>query len=127
MPLATKIFGSAHVCHRLKLSFMWSLILSRLLFNAHVVVPTAKYSKMLNTVYMRVLRRISDDCSFGDKTVRDIDVRRKLQAPSIDCLLMRGRLRYLARIVKATPHALMALLFATPKGKQMPWCSLIID
>ena len=40
---------------------------------------------------------------------------------------MRGRLRYLARIVQATPHALMALLFATPKGKQMPGRSLIIE
>ena len=106
---------------------MWGLVLSRLLFNAHVVVPTAKYSKTLNSVYMRVLRRISDDCSFGEKTIRDIDVRKKLQAPSIDCLLMRGRLRYLARIVKATPRALLALLFAAPKGKQMPWYSPIIE
>ena len=46
---------------------------------------------MFYTVYMRVLRRISDDCSLGEKTSRDIDVRKKLRAPSIDSLLMRGR------------------------------------
>ena len=36
-----------------------SLILSRLLYNAHVVVPTRRFLVVLNGVYMRALRRVA--------------------------------------------------------------------
>ena len=77
VPLAAKIFGSPRICEPLKMSFLWSLVLSRLLFNAHVVVPTAKYMKVLNVVYMRVLRRICNECRYGEKKIRDVEVRKK--------------------------------------------------
>ena len=99
VPLAVNIFRSPRICELPKMSFLRSLVLSRLLFNAHVVVPTAKYIKVLNAVYMRVLRRTCNECRYGEKKIWDIEVRKKLLAPSMDCLLMRGRLRYLARIV----------------------------
>eukprot|EP00973_Karenia_brevis_P002289 307810-Karenia_brevis.AAC.1 len=127
MPLAIKIFGSPHVCDWLKQSSLWSLILSRLLSNSHIVAPTARYTKLLNTVYMRVLRRMCNHCRYGTKTIKDIDVRRKLSAPSIDCLLMRGRLRYLARIVRLRPQALMSLLFSKPGNKRLAWSKLIVE
>lgn len=127
VPLAAKIFGSPRICEPLKMSFLWSLVLSRLLFNAHVVGPTAKYMKVLNVVYMRVLRRICNECRYGEKTIRDIEVRKKLLAPSMDCLLMRGRLRYLSRIVKGSPKALLCLLFSTPGNKKLPWTLRIVE
>eukprot|EP00973_Karenia_brevis_P055081 7657822-Karenia_brevis.AAC.1 len=81
VPLATRIFGSPKIDNAMKLSFLSSLVVSRLLLNAHVVVPTARFLKILNSVYMRVLRRISNNCKSGEKTIRDIDVRKMLHAP----------------------------------------------
>jgi len=39
-PLALRVFGTAAIELGLKLSFLWSLVQSRLVFNQHVVVPS---------------------------------------------------------------------------------------
>ena len=127
VPLALRVFGSEKVYFELKLTFLWALVLSRLLFNVHIVVPTARYVKVLNAVYMRVLRRMAGCCNYGEKTISDIAVRKKLQLPSLDCLLVRARLRYLGRILRRKPPALLALLGSRPKDRQLPWSSLIAD
>eukprot|EP00973_Karenia_brevis_P031278 4317486-Karenia_brevis.AAC.1 len=82
--------------------------------------------KILNGVYMRALRRICNECRYG-KSRHDIDIRKLLKAPSIDCLLMRSRLRYLARLVKTKPLALLSILRSKPRGKQLSWAKLVVD
>ncbi|CAK0834692.1 unnamed protein product, partial [Prorocentrum cordatum] len=51
-PIACKVFGSCVIERDMKFRFMQSLILSRLLYNAHVVVPTRRFLIVLNGVYM---------------------------------------------------------------------------
>jgi len=94
-----------------------SLVGSRLMFNAHIVVPSAKYIRTLNPVYMRVLRRICDNCRFGHSE-NDLLVRQSADVPSVDCLLLRARLKYLARVCRHKLDTLRALLAAEPKGEQ---------
>lgn len=109
-----------------KESLFASLVLSRLLFNAHIVVPTLPYLKILNAVYMRVVRRTANRCRF-EKTQSDLQVRVMLKLPSIECVLMRARLRYLKRVLKTAPRALVAILQLKHKTKQMKWVALIIE
>jgi DNA-directed RNA polymerase subunit RPC12/RpoP len=124
MPIALKVFGSTLIFEELKLRFCASLILSRLLFNAHVVVPTARYLKIIGEVYMRVLRRVADECKF-QKCLSDAGVRAKLKAASIECLLMKARLRYLGHILRSRPQALLAMLAVRVKGQALAWTKLI--
>ena len=126
-PLAVKVFGSPEMPAGMKLWFMQSLVLSRLLFNAHVVVPSAAYLTCLNAVYMRVLRRITGDMRFSEDTVSDIEVRNKLGMPSIDCVLQQNRLKYLRRILINQPRVLIAVLHHRPNGKILPWVQLILN
>ena len=53
-PLATKVVGAAGIDLQLKLSLLHSLVMSRLTFNLHVLVPTVRFLSVLNDVYMRV-------------------------------------------------------------------------
>eukprot|EP00969_Alexandrium_andersonii_P243361 10750391-Alexandrium_andersonii.AAC.1 len=46
--------------------------------------------------------------------------------PSIDCLLARARMAYLARLVWHRPPALLAILRARPRGRRSPWLDIII-
>ena len=124
-PLATRVFGSTVVCNTTKFSLLRSLVHSRLLFNAHVRTPDMRWLRVLNATYMRGLRRISGDCRF-EHTIPDVEVRRKLQMPSFDCVLVRKRFAYLARVVRCGPTVLTALLAARPRGHIMPWTSVII-
>ena len=44
-----------------------------------------------------------------------------LSQPSLDCLVQRNRLQYLARLVANKPRAVLAILQATPHKQQLPW------
>jgi hypothetical protein len=77
-PIAYKVFGSPKFENRLKFRFLQSLILSRLLFNAHIIVPTVAYIRTLNGSYMRVLRRISGYMRYGEPTDADFSIRQNL-------------------------------------------------
>ena len=83
---------------------------------------------MINTSYMRLLRKISKkhNCAGGDK-VSDQSVRDYLTLPSIDCLVRKRRLRYAARLCISAPSALTALLQSLPNGKHMPWALLLLN
>ena len=110
-PLAAVIFGSPDVGDWLKFAFMNSLCLSRLFFNVHVLVLEPKAMAALNSVYMRILRRIGGAMRFSDVNEEtDLMVRRRLRQPSLDCLLLRKRLLYLRRLLLNRPLALLALL-----------------
>ena len=45
----------------------------------------------------------------------------------MDCVLMRARLTYLARMLRAQPPALLALLRQRPRGSRSRWLRLISD
>jgi hypothetical protein len=121
-PIAAKIFGSSKVGVALKFIFLSSLVLSRLLFNIHTLVVSVSGLKRLNSPYMRVLRRIYGQPRFDDScTDTDVEIRRSLSRPSIDCLVVRQRLRYLPRLLLRRPRALIAMLQATFKDDKLPW------
>ena len=70
---------------------------------------------------MRMLRRIAGEMRFDNTVVSDLEVRTRLQQPSIDCILIRKRLRYVARIVKAMPQSLVAFLTVARADRALPW------
>ena len=88
-PLATQIFGSVHVPRHFEMSFVYSLIYSRLLFNAHVWKINPKMISKLNTVRTRVLRTVCGEMRFSatSSSLSDREVRGELGDLSIDCLI----------------------------------------
>jgi len=123
-PLATKIFGSPAVAVPLRLSFVWSLVLSRLLYACHIFVPSVRYLRELSCVYMRAIRRVFSCPRFGPSET-DLEVRRRAKIPSVDCLLCRARLRFLGRILRRQPPQVVAFLSVRHQGKPLPWVTLI--
>ena len=110
-PLASKVFGSKYVGEWLKIHFMTSLVVSRLLHNTRLWIPEPKSMRKLNAVYMRVLPRIADCCRFdGSGGANDLQVREKLGQPSIDCLLAKARLCYFGRRIQNRHKTLWAIL-----------------
>lgn len=113
----------------LKFAFMSSLVLTTTLFNAHVRVLDGRALAVLNGVYMRVLRRIVSQVRFDSSVVSDLEVRRLAGWPSLDCLIQRTRLRYLARLTRGGHRPLLALLGACDKQGRLllPWARLLRD
>ena len=103
VPSTSKIFGSREVSQWLKLHFTVSLILKRLLYNTQtwVVCTFVVALREINGVYMRVLRMIAGESRFQRCEHTDVKIRTRLSQPSIDCLLMRRRLLFAGRIVRA--------------------------
>eukprot|EP00972_Heterocapsa_arctica_P070356 10392536-Heterocapsa_arctica.AAC.1 len=67
------------------MSFVRSIILSRLTFNAHVRLLQPRELCVLNNPYMRALRRIARELRHDITTASsDLVVRKMLNAPSID-------------------------------------------
>ena len=109
------VFESDACCAWLKLQLSNASRNSRLLNCAIVVCPTASYIRRLQSVYMRVLRRVCRTCH------TDTEIRELMSQPSVDCLLMRASMRHVRRLVVRAPPALCALLGARPRGKLMFW------
>ena len=55
------------------------------------------------------------------------EIRELLSQPSVDCLLMRARMRYVRRLVIHVTLVLCALLRARHRGKFMPWTALVVQ
>jgi len=125
-PIAYKVFGSPKLGDWLKLHLMKSLVLSKMLYCIHTLTMTSKGICKLNTVYMRVLRRITGTMRFSkDCELSDLEVRRLSSQPSIDCLLVRGRLRYLKRMCRHSNQALYIITCMRRKGVPIPWVAQI--
>ena len=103
-----------------------TVVLSRLVFNLHVVVPSRRFLIILNDVYLRCHRRMRDVCRTGDDCETDLAFRERTGTPSIDCLLCRARLRYLGRMTRAQPPALVALLRQRVAGRRPAWIELVV-
>ena len=125
-PLATKIFGSPKVPVPPRMSFVWSLVLSRLLYASHIFAPSVRYLRELSNVYMRVIRRVFNCPRLGPSET-DLEVRVCTKVPSIDCLLCRARLRFLGRILRRQPPQVVAFLSVRFKGKPLPWVTLVLE
>lgn len=126
VPIANKVFSSQLIGLHLELLFMHSLVLSRLFFNVHVLVPSTRYIRILNGTYMRVVRRIAGCSRFHADVESDLIVRNALGVVAVDCLIQQARLRYLRRILVNKPIALQAVLSATHSNRRLPWVDLII-
>ena len=121
-PIAKKIFGAPNIHISIKLGFAFSLVFSRLFFNVATWTMTPTALAKLNTVYMRVLRRIAGAVGEGGKpTMSDRCVRERCCLPSIDCLVFKRRLLYYSRLARHAPPLVWALLQSRPKGKMLPY------
>ena len=89
-----------------------SLVESRNSFSMHIAPPSFNALRIVASVYNRSLRRIAGTPRFerDEHALSDLEVRRTLKVPSYDCILMRGRLRYVGRIVRTRPTTLMVML-----------------
>ena len=126
-PLAFKIFSSALVPLLHKFAFNRTLVLSRLLFGVHLTRPQPRALRKLNGVYMRVLRRIAGDSRYStDVKWTDLQVRQKLDQPSIDCLIARSRLLLWGRLVRNQPRHVLALLHVRVGQRQLPWVEQLL-
>ena len=70
-PIAVRVFGARSVSIQVKLMFFESLVCSRLFYNTELYVFTCSSSinalRKLNSVYMRVVRRIAGEMRHGQK------------------------------------------------------------
>jgi hypothetical protein len=127
-PLAGKLFGASAVPTALKMAFLRSLVLSRLLYNIHTLTMTPKAMARLNIPYMKALRAIAAERRFDATCAKsDLDVRRQLGAPSIDFLLLRRRMGYYCRLAAGRPTLLWALLQSRPRGHPLPYVVQVHD
>ena len=106
----------------------WSLVMPRLFYNVHIWSSfQGKPRKILNAVYMRVLRRIAGDPRYQRFSWTDSQVRSLWHVPSIDTYLRRWRLVYLSRLAAVDFNALHATLKLRGKlGEILSWTVMIV-
>ena len=128
-PLAKRMLGSKSVGLKRRVTIGWTLVISRLTFNVHVWSKFAgKPRAILNSLYMRVWRRIIGDPKFRKTRWSDQQVRMVLDVPSLDCYIRKRRLKYLARLTQAQFDSLHAVLQSKGNlGENMPWVDLLIN
>ena len=77
---------------------------------------------------MRVWRRIVGKPRYKRVSMSDVDVRSRLCIPSLDCLMRKKRLKYLARLAVSDVWPLRASLqLRGPNGELPPWVKLICE
>ena len=103
-------------------------MITRLTYNVHTWSKFAgKPRTILDSMYMRLWRRIIGDPKLHKTKMSDKQVRVALDVPSIDCCIRRRRL-YFARLARAQCDALCALLQNRGKhGENMPWVEVVIN
>ena len=129
-PLSSKIFGSCRIHRDIRMRLFSCLVISRLLYNVHVwsVLPRSAYEK-LNAVYMKGLRRIAGMMRFKSTGHGyNEQVRRELDAPSLQCLIVRRRLLLLSSLSQFAPPLFSTLLAArdSTHTQCLPWVRLVM-
>ena len=120
--LVSFVFSASVIPTAVKLCFLNSLVMSRLLFNVHTWVARPAELAALNAVYARALRRIAGLMRYDAKCdSSDLVVRRLLGVCSIDSLLLQCRLKYIGRLARTRPAPLWALLQAGREGGSNDW------
>ncbi|CAK0870212.1 unnamed protein product, partial [Prorocentrum cordatum] len=126
-PIAAKVFSSVVIGNAVKLHLLHSLVVSTLPCNVAIWTMSTAAPTQIHGPYMRALRRIADDVKAGHAPAfSDLAVRRRPQAPSIDCLVLRKRLRYYHRVVTHQPSAAWAFMQARPRGRPLPHVAQLI-
>ena len=105
-------FRVGYIPTSLKLSLYMSMVESHNSFAMHIAPPSFNAFRIVASVYNRALHRIAGAPRFerDEHALSDLDIRRTLKVPSYDCIMMRGRLRYMGRIIRTRPTTLMAML-----------------
>ena len=129
VPLAGKVFASRAISLSLRIALAWSLVMTRLLYNVQNWSKfDGKPRHVLNTAYNRVWRAIAFCPRYAAGGQTDVEVRRLLGVPSIDCVARSHRLRYLARLSDVSFPALNVLLQQrVSSGARLPWVKLILS
>ena len=122
-----RVLGSRSLSYNKRMHQNWYFVISRLTFIVHVWSTfTGQPRKILNRTYMRTWRRIAGDPRHSRTTWTDCQVRIRLNVPSLDCLIRKRRLVYLARLAGAKFDALHAALQCRDKSNNpLPWIRLI--
>jgi len=123
-PLSKKVSGCISIDRKVRLALFMNLVVSRLTYNVHVWsdLSAAAY-RILNSTYMRGLRRIAATCRFSDAPNQptDSDTRRLLGVPSLQCVIIQRRLMLASSIATHGPRPLQAILSARVNGQEGPW------
>lgn len=111
-PLSIRIFGATYLPVELRLQLLSVLVFSRLLFNIHIFDLSVNALRIIGNMYNRAMRRVAGVPRFCRESgaPSDLAVRLSLRVPSIDCVVMRCRLRYVGRVVRRNPATVTALL-----------------
>ena len=122
-----RILGNNCISTKRRVALGWTLVVSTLLYNVHIWSSfNGKPRNILNQMYMRLWRRVAGDPRFGRTTWSDVEVRRWLDVPSIDCYMRKKRLKYFSRLARADFDALHAALQSKSRnGDPVPWVSMI--
>ena len=76
-PLVGRVFGASMLSQELQLGFAWSLVFSRLFYNIHLWSAMQIVAvKRLNAMYMRVLRRVANNCRYDGPAESGVTIRR---------------------------------------------------
>ena len=131
-PIATLVFGSTRIQTDVKMRLLSSLVLSRLLYNAHIWSRLTQHAiTKMNAVLMRVLRRIADQVRFQRTENTDLEIRTRLECGSIESLIRQRRLAYFTRLCCKKPATIWLLLGCAakelPDNSPLPWIRLILD
>ena len=122
VPIAGRVFGSPYIGISTKMSFVSSLLLSRILYNVQTLTMTSTTRRRLNSPYMRALRKLPDQSRYsGENECTDLPVRKLLGAASIDAIVLQKRLKYMQRIAVKAPRELCALVQFAHTGERIPW------
>jgi hypothetical protein len=129
-PLAVRIFGQQGFSMEMRLDMASSLLWSKLLYNVVTWTMQPQALKILDDAHMRVLRRIAGRMRGNEhdgKHSTALEVRRELRAPSLECIIVRRRLMYYARLAIHRPRMLWALLQARPNNTPLPYAKQAMD
>ena len=113
----------------LRLRLFASLVLSVLLYNGELWVPTAVHIGKLHTFYMRAVRRIMREPRVpipGRPRRTDLELLRQLQWPSIANRLRRRRLGYVLSLLQNPFPPLLATLQAHGP-RPSAWAKLVLE
>ena len=127
-PIATTVSGNPKFSVQVRLLLARSLVCSRLFQRTQVWSAVSLWSlRKLNTVYMRVLRRIAARLRFDSSCgITDRHVRVLLNMPAIELFIAQLRLGHLRQVLTSPVPQLRALLAVKDKeGQPFPWVQLV--
>ena len=106
-----------------------ALILSKLLYNVHNWSSFCGRARaVINNMYMKVWRNITNSKRFDAHSKSDAFVRALAGVPSLDCLIRQRRLAYIARVSRSQLSPLIAMSsYVSSSGAMSDYSKLIRD